>query len=29
MLTYAPLNFIAIGIGATLGAWLRWVLACG
>lgn len=26
MLTYAPLNFIAIGIGATLGAWLRWVL---
>lgn len=26
MLTFAPLNFIAIGIGATLGAWLRWVL---
>nr|WP_225719663.1 fluoride efflux transporter CrcB [Bordetella pertussis] len=25
-MTYAPLNFIAIGIGATLGAWLRWVL---
>jgi len=26
VLTFAPLNFIAIGIGATLGAWLRWVL---
>jgi CrcB protein len=22
----APLNFIAIGIGAALGAWLRWLL---
>lgn len=25
MLTFAPLNFLAIGVGATLGAWLRWV----
>lgn len=25
----APLNFIAIGIGAALGAWLRWLLGMG
>ena len=23
----APMNFLAIGIGATLGAWLRWGLS--
>jgi CrcB protein len=25
----APVNFLAIGIGAALGAWLRWLLALG
>ncbi|WP_454689528.1 fluoride efflux transporter CrcB [Achromobacter aloeverae] len=23
----SPLNFLAIGVGAALGAWLRWLLA--
>jgi len=26
MTAFIPLNFIAIGVGAALGAWLRWAL---
>ncbi len=26
MQTLIPLNFLAVGIGATFGAWLRWLM---
>lgn len=25
----APINFLAVGLGAALGAWLRWLLGLG
>jgi CrcB protein len=27
--TLAPINFLVIGVGAALGAWLRWLLGMG